>query len=908
MVLKVSALTPYIKTPLSCMNRFISPLQKRNKRSILALALSSSISLAALQAAPATVYTENFDTFTGAATALEDTATANPPGPGLIVVDDAPAGGTAGSGVQLVNWLAKSGTQSLLVRAGSEAQVQIQQPRSGGTYQLDFNLYTVKGSGDRNFYVIVRAMGSDTNGEDFMAYRSDRAVGNGIFYYDGIETGGWTRVPADHAEAQWQHHRFIFNLRTQTFDLYIDDMTTPVVTGGDLSRSGAAVPTSIRLLNEGNSADDGYFAIDDITLTVEESRDLATTFTEGFESYTAAAPGAADDADPAGSWITTEADGTGDAKPINPVKVQVVDTATVAARSGQKSLKLEGGQRAGVSFAWGTATNSDVEISWWARVPASVDGSQATYLRMSLYGIEDGRSDGGDAALLGYGSRDANVGDETSLTIFTTAWQDTLADYVPDTWEQYRMTTHTEQGTYSIVKNPDSENPVVIADRAPFIGSAAKYGPMFMVGWSSSNGAGHPAVYIDDIQIKSLNSSVDPLPDPYDVILAGTRFKSVSSLKVSGPVGDVAVDPRDNSTIFFTIDAANGAIYQANKVSAGTWEVQAQPIVSGIDRPSGLVVDSAGTLWWTHDFTMALMRLKAPYASNTPETIISNFGSAATDDDPIDVTVAPANFTGAANWIAVADRGSDGDANNTIYLVDPATTTVNQTTYEYFLVGPDNFTIGTQNLNAIASSPVTGELVVLNADGFIYLVNGAKEVRSILPNIYADPFVTISPRALGVDPTTGRIWLADDVMKEIWSIPASATDTTAEKLEVDFTLKEGSRPDSNITFHDPGVTFAGNGSILVVSDTSTGNGGGRLHIFHSEEAVTEIRITRSAKTAQGFELEWEAAAGATYKVQRATELGVAGGFQDISAVLTEPRFTDANAPAGNAFYRVVVLR
>jgi hypothetical protein len=873
-------------------------------RCFFAGALGLNLCMLTATAAPVTVFTENFDSYSGAATSATDTATANPPGPQVIATDDAPiAPLAAGAGVQLVNWLASSGTQSLVVRSGSEAQVQIQRPLSGSRYQLDFMLNTGKGAGDRNFYLVVRAMGNDTNGEDFMAYRSDRAGGNASFYYDGIETGGWTPTGVQHADGQWEHHRFVFDMRTLTFDLYVNNMTTPVVTGGEISRSGAAVPTSIILRHEGNSEDDGYFAIDDISLTVEDSRDLSTTFTEGFESYPVATPGSEANANPLGPWITNEADGTGDLKPLTPLKVQVVDSATIAPHSGTNCLKLEGGQRAGVSFAWGNAPQNDVQITWWARVPASVDGIQANYLRMSLYGLEAGRADQGDSALMGYGSRDATIGDETSLTIFTTAWQETPVDFTPDTWEEYRLVTHVEQGRYTLIKNPNSENPQIITDRAPFIGTAATWGPNWMVGFSSSNGNGHPPVYVDDIEIVSLTTSVEPLPDPYDVELAGTRFTNVALVKIAGAVGDTAVDPRDNSTIFFAVDGQPGGIYRATKVSTGQWEADATPIVSNLDRPSGLAVDAQGTLWWTHDFTMSLMRLKAPYTSNVPEVVISNFGPAETDDDPIDVAIAPASLTNWPNYIVVADRGVDGDSENTIYLVDPATTNLNQTNYQHYLVAPSVTTIGAVNLNAIAPVPTSGEVAVVNGDAFIYLVDGAGNSRSILPSIYADPAVTVSPTAIGVDPTNGRIWLADNIFKQLWSIPSDGSATEPERLEINFKLRQGSRPDSNITFHDPGVTFSPNGNLLVVTDGSTVNGGGRLWVFHNEQAQATVTITRAARTTQGFELEWTGPAGAAYRVERAAAIG--GGFQDVSGALTVTRFTDATPPAGKGFYRVV---
>lgn len=877
---------------------------QRLRVSLLA-ALAALTGAATAQAAPAAVFTENFDSQTGAAASLEDTATANPAGPQVIVTDDAPtAPFAAGTGVQLASWLSASAPNSLLIRSGSEAQIQIQRPLSGSRYRLDFKLNTAKGSGDRNFYLIVRAMGNDTNGEDFMAYRSDRAAGNATFYYDGIETGGWTATGAQHADGTWEHHRFVFDMRTLTFDLYLNDMTTPVVTNGQISRSGAAVPTSIILRHEGNSADDGYYAIDDLSLTVEDSRDLATAFSEGFESYPTAAPGTTVDADPLGPWIVNEADGTGDLKPLNEAKIQVVDAATVPAHSGTKSLKLEGGQRAGVTFAWGGAPLEDVQVTWWARVPASVDGQQANYLRMSLYGIENGRADQGDSALMGYGSRDGTIGDETSLTVFTTAWQDTLVDYTPDVWEEYRLTTHVAQGSYSIVKNPSSENPQLVADRLPFIGTATQWGPNWMIGFSSSNGSGHPPVYVDDVHVVSLTTSVEPLPDPYEIKVEGSRFTNVTALKIGGPIGDTAVDPRDNSTIYFAVDGQPGGIYRAVKKGPGQWEAEAAPVVSGLDRPSGLVVDAQGMLWWTHDFTMSLMRLKAPYTSNTPETIISNFGPLETDDDPIDLAIAPSSFANSPNFIVVADRGTDGDSENTLYLVDPATTTLNQTGYQNYLAAPSVTTVGAVNLNAIAPVPGSGEVAVINGDAFIYLVDGNGVSRSILPQIYADPAVTIAPTAIGVDPATSRVWLADNVFKQIWSIPTSGSEP--ERLEASFTLKEGSRPDSNIAFHDPGVTFAPNGSFVVVTDGSTGNGGGRLIVFHNDAPQADVRITRNVRGAQGFELAWSGPPGASYRVQRSATVNT--GYQDISPTVTGASYTDANPPAGQAFYRVIVLQ
>ncbi len=88
------------------------------------------------------------------------------------------------------------------------------------------------------------------------------------------------------------------------------------------------------------------------------------------------------------------------------------------------------------------------------------------------------------------------------------------------------------------------------------------------------------------------------------------------------------VDPSDGTTIIFTKDDGGGlpVAYRAVKTASATWEWDPTPIVSGLDNPSGLEIDLQGNLWWVHDNTPALMRLEAPWAENTPELVISNFG------------------------------------------------------------------------------------------------------------------------------------------------------------------------------------------------------------------------------------------------------------------------------------------
>ena len=698
-----------------------------------------------------------------------------------------------------------------------------------------------------------------------------------------------------------------------TMDIYIDNMVTPVKSAVDLARSGSVMPTMFRILHEGNSADDGYFALDDFSLTVDGSVDLATPFTEGFESYPARV-NPTDNANPLGPWITTEAAGTGTSARA-PTKVQVVDSSVVTPHSGTKCLKIEGGPRAGASIAWGAPPQSDVQITWWARVPASVAGTTATYLRMSLFGAEDGNRLAGDNALLGYGARDASTGDATSLTLFNGGWLDSGIDYTPDTWEQYRLTTHSGQGLYTIIKNPNGASPEVIADRLPLIGSSTVWTPIFEASWSSSNGANHPPVYVDDIEIKSLVSVTQPLGVPYTPTILGSRFTNFTTLVVGGSIGKPVVDPRDNSTILFNVDAAPpaGGIYRAQKVASGNWQVDATPVVAGLDRPSGLAITADGTLWWTHDFnnnfTRSVGRLKFPWVSNVVETVIADVVdplAVEQDDDAIDICVAPASFNGSIGhpgWLVVADRGVNGNERNGVYVIDPATMELNQTNYSNFLVNPTGGDLG-DNLNAIASLPASGEVVTLSQNGYLVAINGDGQLRYINAfNLWPLSSTTNAGVAIAADPTTGKIWAADDQKDELWSIDAT---TGADTKEVTFPLTDPERPDRQINFHDPGMSFAPNGNFLVVSDGSTGNGGGRLIIFHNE-AITLAPFSFSgvARTPSGVEISWGSAGAAKYDVLRGTDVANAASFQPIATNLTVRTFTDTQAPAGAAYYRIV---
>ena len=429
------------------------------------------------------IYSNNFEKYTSVATDLSDTANANPTGAEWYILDDAALSPTtAGAGVQVINWLTNHdgtvGNKSLLVRSATEADVYLTNAKSGSQYQLDFWAYIARGTtSDRSFRLNLRGEGADLNADDFLAYGTVQTTNNcTLRLYDGVKTAaGWVSLPAQAATNQWQHHRLVMDPRTRRVSVYVDDMINPISTTGRLARSAVAVPTIMTIVNEANSIDDNWWAIDDISFTVTDPINLLTTFTEGFESYTARTT-STDDANPLGPWITVETDGTAaSGAPVAPSKVQVVDSTVVTPHTGNKCLKLEGGQRAGTSVAWGQTPYTDVQITWWAMVPAVVGGSNdAVYLRMSLYGTENNSSYAGDTALMGYGIR-SGLGSPTSLLYYTTGWVDSHVTFTPDTWEEYQLTTANNLGTYDIVKNPSSANPVAIASHVALIGTAPYY-------------------------------------------------------------------------------------------------------------------------------------------------------------------------------------------------------------------------------------------------------------------------------------------------------------------------------------------------------------------------------------------------------------------------------------------------
>ena len=908
------------------------------------LAMFLCLAAGQLLGATSIIYSNNFESYTAVATDLSDAANANPTGSEWSIVDDtALSPTTAGAGVQVINWLTNHdgtiGNKCLLLRASSEADVYFTNTKSGSQYQFDFWAYIARGpTSDRSFYIILRGEGADYNGQDYIAYRTARVTNDcTLNLYDGVKSApGWVGLGLQHANNQWQHHRLVIDTRTQMVSVYVDDMDNPITSTGRVARSEVAVPTVMRILNEANSADDGWFAVDDISLTVTGSVNLLSPFTEGFESYTARTS-SGDDADALGPWITIETDGTADGggRPAAPSKVQIVDSTEATPHSGSKCLKLEGGQRAGASIAWGQTPFTDVQITWWAKVPAIVSGSDAVYLRMSLYGAEAPSATAGtiwgDSALMGYGIR-SGLGGPQNLLYYTTAWVDSGVKYTPDVWEEYQLTTANNMGTYDLVKNPSSADPVIIASHVSMIGTAP-FGPTFMAAWSTSNGTNHPPVYVDDITITSgVFANSQPLVPPYMVQFDGNRFTNTTVLKLGGPIGAVTVDPRDSNTIVFAADAATGGgIYQARKVAAGNWSADPTPIVGNLAYPSGLAIEPAdGTLWWTHDYGQSVMRLRSPWSSNLPEQVISDFvcntndpaAGAWLDDDPCDCVFPPAGFNGtisqtwpgSSTWpttvtpsqLVVLDRGTDFNGNNALYLVDPSTTSLGQTNYDWYLFSPNTKDLGATNMVGMTTLPASGEIVTLNQDGQVTAVNANGLVsRSFWPDLYKDGNVLIQPTCIAGDPTTGRLWIGDQLWRQIFSCAPDGTDC---RVELSFPLVNTNRTDQQLQMHSPGggMAFAPDGSFLALSDNSTVNGGGRVLILHNEQFASQsFAITSSSLSGQQVNLAWSSGGAATYKVQRGLDLANAASFQNIATNLSVRQFTDTNAPAAGAFYRVV---
>ena len=134
-------------------------------------------------------------------------------------------------------------------------------------------------------------------------------------------------------------------------------------------------------------------------------------------------------------------------------------------------------------------------------------------MNMSLYNTAAGNTFKGVSAELGYGfmlQSGATVGGANSLLVGSTAtlWADTAQTYSPDTWEEYQLTTYNLQGGYTVVKNPSSAEPVILATNTAFISAGSPAGPTFMASWASGTNLLGAAgtVYIDDISVESVTN------------------------------------------------------------------------------------------------------------------------------------------------------------------------------------------------------------------------------------------------------------------------------------------------------------------------------------------------------------------------------------------------------------------
>ncbi len=902
-------------------------------------------------AATLTLFTNNFDTYTGVATNLTDIASANPPVSTAVnsikVVNDRASatpvavGSFGANGIQVINWDSASAPNSILVRPGATFNCNVY-PRGGTNHTFEWKMKTMKsGTSDRGFRISLRVQGADINddGTDFVVFRSKQLTtanaGNSgtdgmdaFEAYNGIQgtpgASSWVTVTNTTTTLReyitsgaWNDYKLVADSVGRTFAFYVNGN---LVNGGlYCARPVEMIVSGIRFEHESSSNNKDYYLVDDISLKVEGTfTDLSTTITEGFESYPAAVL-PTDDADPQGAWVVGETAGTGASVALTPAKVQVVNTE---AHLGSKSLKLEGGQIAGATLPWGEMPNRDVRIKWWQKVPAT-PGGNAMYLRVSVYGFEARLSTAADCLLLGSGSRSsAPFGGPTSLMGFNRlaapgngTWLDTLEQFTADTWEEYELTTNLKLSTYTIVRNP-SGTPVVIVEDYPFIAAVPMHNP-YMIGFSSSNGSGHPPVYIDDITIQSFDNAAPPPLRVYTPTITGSRFTNYTVLTVPGQlVSGVAVDPRDSSSIIFTTSEAEiGTIRRAQKVAGGNWQLDSTPIVTGLDQPKGVTVETNGTIWWVHDDIQSLRRLKAPWSSNPVEEIISDFISVNNlRDQPIGLTFFVTNGT---TVLAVLDRNSDNvTSRNAIYLVDPATTTLNAIGYTSYLVPPSTTVLGDGLVgpaNAIATLPATGEVVTtLQNDGWISAIDGSGAVRYIGTSSTTAGTNLYFARGIAVDPTTSRIWVAGSdyptpsltVTNQVWSFDST---NGAETQELTFPRVNPSaaRPDQRITFAEGGMAFAPDGSFLVISDQSYLSGGGRLVIFHNEPfTVPAVSITNVTRSGANVELTWSTGGGVNYEVQRSANVN--GPYNGISGLLTTTQYTDTSAPAGQAFYRVAV--
>ena len=186
--------------------------------------------------------------YTGPATSLTDTNDCDPLVPNGVIVDDNPLG--------LHEWhrcptdqLAGPFRLPIPVAAQRHGGPgHLPNASSGTSYRLDYWVYVVReATSSQSFYIVLRGEGADINGDDLpglpgQSRRRTRPCSD-ITTAVGPERGAWVNTTASQAPDTWQHHRFVIDPNAMTFTFIVDDMVTPVVTGGELSRCEVGVPT-----------------------------------------------------------------------------------------------------------------------------------------------------------------------------------------------------------------------------------------------------------------------------------------------------------------------------------------------------------------------------------------------------------------------------------------------------------------------------------------------------------------------------------------------------------------------------------------------------------------------------------------------------------------------------------------
>lgn len=655
-----------------------------------AVGVAALCAATAVSAASVTLVNENFDSYAGAVTSSSSLAKAIP-NTDYIRIEDGIAfanspDGLGFNGVQLTSgWFPSSAHNSgnaMLLRPNTAFRCNLD-PRGGTNYVWEFSMLSSKsGPADRGFRISILEAGADQNEQDSVIFRSGQASttnnlaqpgGIGvdgvdiIQAFNGFNTASGVPLPNQWVTMSntvaatpifitnnvWAHYKIVLNAVSRKFELYVNDMVTPKSVNNAAARPQNLPITSIRFANEGNSADDGYTLIDNVSLTTDGNFvSLAGgSTTDGFEAYTASDSATTNSANnnPGGAWVVSETTGAGANADLAPTRVQVVDSSVTAPHSGGKSLMVSQGQTSGASLSWGQATNEDVRITWWAKVPGVTNSGTVNpdqvWLRVSLYGWEADYSSASDTMLFGYGHRAAGFqiapnnwsGTTNSIITFSRgfnewfnggSWNDTFQTYTPDTWEEYQLTTNVKLNCYTLVKNP-STTPVVLVKNGLFISSWGNNKKIHTIGFSTSNTSTpgtSPAAFVDDVTIEPYTNTEAPDARPYNVNLVGSRFTNFTVLTFPGKtIGGVTVDPRDNSSILFTVDEERiGQVRRASKVAAGNWVVDANPIISGLYNPNSVAVETNGTIWIAQDSPKggewsAVSRLKEPWGRNHGE-------------------------------------------------------------------------------------------------------------------------------------------------------------------------------------------------------------------------------------------------------------------------------------------------